>query len=198
MKRSIIAASAFFLIIGAASCTSPGNIQSEVTPAAPPKPTTTCDRPYVVNDGESEGEPTFIRIDKFSDQDLSKTLLDKKAASSITWDPQPEWGNQDEVIKSVDEVSADTIEEQPFPYAEGLETMIKNSEQSPGLLGYYAATPLTYTFSIQCQNDQDKWYKLSFSTWTDSDLGLLDCNLKLDSEAPDVARKAYGEYCQKS
>ncbi|MBF6670401.1 MULTISPECIES: hypothetical protein [Glutamicibacter] len=198
MTRNAITAFAFGLATLVTSCTNQGNAQSGETLKPTSAPVASCDRPYVVSEGESKGKPEFIRVDKFYDQDLSKTLLDKKAASSIQWAPQPEWDNQDEVVKAVDEVSPDAIKEQPFPYVEGIEAMLKNSDQSPGFLGYYAATPLTYNFSVHCQNDQDNLYQLSFSTWTDSDLGIIDCNLKLDKEAPKAASKAYGAYCQES
>jgi len=205
MKRNTITAFAFGLALVVTSCTNQGNTQGGETSKSTSAPVASCDRPYVVSEGESKGKPEFIRVDKFYDQNMSKTLLDKKAASSVQWaprpewdKPRPEWDNQDEVMKAVDEVSPDEAKEQPFPYVEGIETMLKNSDQSPGFLGYYAATPLTYKFSVQCQNDQDNWYQLSFSTWTDSDLGIIDCNLKLDKEAPKAAIKAYGAYCQES
>lgn len=198
MKRNALAAFALGLVLTITSCTNQGNAQSGETVEPGIAHVASCDRPYVVSDGESKGKPEFIRVNKFYDQDMSKTLLDKKVASSIQWDPQPEWDNQDAVLKAVDEVSPDTVKAQPFPFVEGIETMLKSSDQSPGFLGYYAATPLTYKFSVQCQNDQDNWYELSFSTWTDSDLGIIDCNLKLDKEAPKAANKAYGAYCQES
>jgi len=198
MKRNAITVFAFGLALVVTSCTNQVNTQSGEIPKPTSAPVASCDRPYVVGEGESKGKPEFIRVDKFYDQDMSKTLLDKKAASSVQWAPQPEWDNQEEVKKAVDEVSPDAVKEQPFPYVEGIETMLKNSDQSPGFLGYYAATPLTYDFSVQCQNDQDNWYQLSFSSWTDSDLGIIDCNLKLDKEAPKAASKAYGAYCQES
>ncbi|WP_347038407.1 hypothetical protein AAHB37_18040 [Glutamicibacter halophytocola] len=198
MKRNAITVFAFGLALVVTSCTNQVNTQSGEIPKPTSAPVASCDRPYVVGEGESKGKPEFIRVDKFYDQDMSKTLLDKKAASSVQWAPRPEWDNQEEVKKAVDEVSPDAVKEQPFPYVEGIETMLKNSDQSPGFLGYYAATPLTYDFSVQCQNDQDNWYQLSFSSWTDSDLGIIDCNLKLDKEAPKAASKAYGAYCQES
>jgi len=198
MKRNTLAAFAFGLALVITSCTNQGKTQSGEAPEPTLAPVASCDRPNVVSDGEPKGKSEFIRVDKFYDQDMSKTLLDKKAASSIQWAPQPEWDNQDEVLKAVNEVSPDAVKEQPFPYVEGIETLLKNSDQSPGFLGYYVATPLTYKFSVQCQNDQDNWYELSFSTWADSDLGIIDCNLKLDKEAPKAANKAYGAYGQES
>lgn len=198
MKRNALAAFAFGLALVITSCTNQGKTQSGETPEPALAPVASCDRPYVVSDGESKGKSEFIRVDKFYDQDMSETLLDKKVASSIQWALQPEWDNQDEVLKAVNEVSPDAVKEQPFPYIEGIETMLKNSEQSSGFLGYYAATPMTYKFSVQCQNDQGNWYQLSFSTWTESELGIIDCNLKLDMDAPKAASKAYGAYCQES
>lgn len=198
MKRNALAVFTVGLALVITSCTSQGNSQSGETAEPRLAPVASCDRPYVVSDGESKGKPEFIRVDKFYDQDMSKTLRDKKVASVIQWDPQPEWDNRDEVLKAVDEVSPDPVKAQSFPFAERIESMLENSDQSPGFLGYYAATPLTYEFSVQCQNDQDNWYQLEFSTWTDSDLGIIDCNLKLDKDAPKVANKAYGAYCQES
>ncbi len=198
MKRYVVAVLAGCLALGLASCTGQGNTQSEKATVPGPTPSASCDQPYVVSDGESAGTATFVRIDKYYDQDLPETLLDKKAASSISWDPQPAWDNHDDVLRSVAEVSPVDVAEQTFPYVEGFNTLVESTDTFPGLLGYYAATPTSYEFKIQCHNDQENWYKLSFSTWTDSDLGLLDCNVELDSKAPSAAHTAYEEYCQES
>ncbi|MGX1751281.1 hypothetical protein [Glutamicibacter protophormiae] len=198
MNRIAVVVTLSCLTLGLASCTSAGTSGVPEAPTLNSPSASSCDRPYVVSDGEKRAAAEFIRVDSFYDQGLSRTLLDLKATSALEWDPDPSWDNTEEVIDAVNEVSPDTVVAQPFPYVEGLESMMETSEQSPGFLGYYAATPLTYSFSVECQNDQGNWYKLSFSTWTDSDLGLIDCNLKLDSKAPDVARNAYGKYCEKS
>lgn len=198
MKRIAVVVALSGIAFGLASCTNAGTSHEAEAPKSTSSSIPSCDRPYVVNDGEKKGAAEFIRVDSFYDQGLSKTLLDEKAASTLKWDPTPNWDNLDEVLDAVNEVSPESVVEQSFPYVEGLESMTMTSEQSPGFLGYYAAAPLTYGFSVQCQNDQENWYKLSFSTWTDSDVGLIDCNLKLESKAPDAARKAYTEYCEKS
>ncbi|RKS20867.1 MULTISPECIES: hypothetical protein [Micrococcaceae] len=196
MKQGRIAALAACLSLGLVSCTSPGLPQGEEIPT--PTPTTSCDRPYVVSAGQSEGKPQFIRVDRFYDQDLGKTVLDQEVASSVAWTPLPAWDNLDAVVTAVNAVSPDRLEELPFPRAGEFDSLLANSDRSAGNLVYLAATPLTHEFSVQCQNEPENRYKLEFSTWIDPDSGVLDCSLTLDAKAPDAARKAYGAYCQEA
>ncbi len=152
----------------------------------------------MVSAGQSEGKPQFIRVDRFYDQDLGKTVLDQEVASSVAWTPLPAWDNLDAVVTAVNAVSPDRLEELPFPRAGEFDSLLANSDRSAGNLVYLAATPLTHEFSVQCQNEPENRYKLEFSTWIDPDSGVLDCSLTLDAKAPDAARKAYRAYCQEA
>ncbi|MGO3392701.1 MAG: hypothetical protein ACTIMV_04635 [Glutamicibacter arilaitensis] len=163
-----------------------------------PDSASSCDRPYIASEGELRGEPQLLRVDQFYDQDMRHTLMDASVGSSVTFSPRPDWNNVNEVLTAAGAVSETTVVERPYDASEGLESLIRSSEQSAGLVGYAAARPVTYTYSVQCLNDQQNDYRLVFDTWSETEFGILDCELRLDAKAQWAAQATYDSYCQAS
>lgn len=124
--------------------------------------------------------------------------MDASVGSSVTFSPRPDWNNVNEVLTAAGAVSETTVVERPYDASKGLESLIRSSQQSAGLVGYAAARPVTYTYSVQCLNDQQNDYRLVFDTWSEAEFGILDCELRLDANAQWAAQATYDSYCQAS
>lgn len=186
------------LSLALTSCTSPGSSKSEGPLPLNPDSASSCERPYIASEGELRGAPQLLRVDQFYDQDMRHTLVDASVGSSVTFSPRPDWNNVNEVLTAAGAVSETTVVERPYDASEGLESLIRSSEQSAGLVGYAAARPVTYTYSVQCLNDQQNDYRLVFDTWSETEFGILDCELRLDAKAQWAAQATYDSYCQAS
>ena len=197
MRRSYWATLAC-LSLALASCTSPEAGESTGPLPLSPEKASSCDRPYIASGGQLRGAPQLIRVDRLHDQQMRQTLIDAPVGSTISFSPRPNWDNVNEVIMAASAVSETTVAEESYDASDGLESLIRSSDQSAGLLGYWAARPVTHTYSVQCLNEQQSRYTLVFDTWSDSEFGILDCKLRLDAMAQWAAQAAYESYCQSS
>lgn len=199
MKKTILATVGIVVAAGLVSCTN-SSIADSPAPKVKQEPQSqqaadACDQPRAALKNSTTQSPKILRVDRFEDPKNFDMVFAQEADSSLQWSPSPTWDNMKEVMRAVNDVSPQTVEESKHKIPGSSTLTIESDKQSINFLSYFASTPATYELSVSCQNEPEIEYKLTYSTWSLDESGLLDCDLKLESDAPKIADEVIKKYC---
>jgi len=199
VKKTILSTVGVVLAAGLVSCTNSG-IGDNPAPKLKQEPqsqqaSTSCDQPRAAFKISATESPKILRVDRFQDPHNFDMIFAQEANSSLRWSPSPNWDNMKEVMRAVNEVSPQSLDESEHRVPDSSTLTIESGKQSINYLSYFASTPATYEFSVSCLNGPETEYKLKYSTWGLDESGLLDCDLKLELDAPKIADEVIKKYC---
>ena len=199
MKKTILSTVGVVLAAGLVSCTNSGigdNSASKLKQEPQSQQaSTSCDQPRAALKNSATEPPKILRVDRLRDPHNFDMIFAQEANSSLLWSPSPNWDNMKEVMRAVNEVSPQSLDEGEHRVPDSSTLTIESGKQSINYLSYFASTPATYEFSINCLNGPETEYNLKYSTWGRDESGLLDCDLKLELDAPKIADEVIKKYC---